>query len=159
MIPPGCPGRVRRALAAQILARRALVPIVGHVVDEAIRPVLATLAERAMRRDGGADPGLLQADVVGVGPVLRIGADLLDLAPGDPGMLLERPIQQLLVGHLTRRDLDRRDETLASAVHPDVRCVVEVEGDTVPRDQARVRVRPTDHQLIDGALWSVGRIG
>src|SRR5919199_3352452 len=104
---------MRGALTTHVLAGWTSVAIGGRLIHELVRPIRATLAHRAVRGDGGADAGRLQTDVVGVGPIFGIGHHLLHLAVSDPDMLLEQTVQQILVGYLTRRDLDRGDDALA----------------------------------------------
>jgi hypothetical protein len=110
MIPPATPAVCEEPLATQVLAGRASVPISIRLIHELIRPIRATLTHRAVRWDGRADTGRLQPGVVGMGPVLGVGHHLLHLAVSDPDMFLDQTVQEILVGHLARSDLDRGDD-------------------------------------------------
>jgi hypothetical protein len=144
--------------AGEDLAGGAPVAVGRGLVDEAVGPEGAPHAHGADRRDAGPDPPLLEGRVVGVGAVRGVRHRLGAGAPRGPGVLLEEALQQVLVRHLARGHLQRRNQARPPAGHPAVHLVGEAGGDPHPLHQPGLRVGAAQPQVVHRPLGAVRHV-
>src|SRR5919202_7101419 len=142
--PATSPGTARGTLPMQDLAFRAPELVLRQLVDERVTRDGALLPAALVWRDAGPNRSLLQRPVIQVGAVLGVGYYLGEGAPGGPLMLLEQPIQQVLVGNPARRGLDGGDDARPSAVHADMGFVVEAQGYAIAPHQLSIGIGAAD---------------